>query len=233
METLAVVWAISHFHAYLYGHEVLVFTDHTAVKAILENPNSSGKHARWWTKVYGSGLAKIEIRYRPGKENLNADALSRIPFTSNDDDPSVPVLTIQVDEDISEQNISQLLQSPHCDTDAVATFSTHQRKDPDIQDIFKFLQEGILPDNNCKKQKLALQASLFTVLDGVLYYIDSRRNCERAVVPKHLREEIMKENHSGIMAGHYRLYNTPVRQWWWEGMYKDVTAFCKSCPSVP
>ena len=233
LETLAVVWAISHFHAYLYGHEVLVFTDHTAVKAILENPNSSGKHARWWTKVYGSGLAKIEIRYRPGKENLNADALSRIPFTSNDDDPSVPVLMIQVDEDISEQNISQLLQSPHCDTDTVATFSTHQRKDPDILDIFKFLQEGILPDNNCKKQKLALQASLFTVLDGVLYYIDSRRNCERAVVPKHLREEIMKENHSGIMAGHFsgnRLYNTLVRQWWWEGMYKDVTAFCKSCP---
>ena len=98
------------------------------------------------------------------------------------------------------KTFSQLLQSPHCDTDAVATFSTHQRKDPDIQDIFKFLQEGILPDNNCKKQKLALQASLFTVLDGVLYYIDSRRNCEHAVVPKHLREEIMKENHSGIMA---------------------------------
>ena len=38
LETLAVVWAMSHFHAYVYGNEVLVYTDHSAVKAILETP---------------------------------------------------------------------------------------------------------------------------------------------------------------------------------------------------
>lgn len=32
LETLAVVWAISHFNAYFYGHEVIFFTDHSAVK---------------------------------------------------------------------------------------------------------------------------------------------------------------------------------------------------------
>ena len=49
LETLAVVWAVSHFHAYLYGHDMHVFTDHSAVKAVLETPNHSGKHARWWS----------------------------------------------------------------------------------------------------------------------------------------------------------------------------------------
>ena len=34
LETLAVVWGISHFHAYLYGHDVTVCTDHSAVKAL-------------------------------------------------------------------------------------------------------------------------------------------------------------------------------------------------------
>lgn len=36
LETLAVVWAVSHFHAYLYGHNVHVFADHSVVKAVLE-----------------------------------------------------------------------------------------------------------------------------------------------------------------------------------------------------
>jgi len=56
-ETLAVVWVIiTHFHYYLYGHRVTVYTDHSAVKAVLETPNPSGKHARWWTRVYGRGV---------------------------------------------------------------------------------------------------------------------------------------------------------------------------------
>ena len=62
LESLTVVWAVNHFHAYLYGHDV-VFTDHSAVKAVLETPNPSGKHARWWSKVFGSGVRNINIVY--------------------------------------------------------------------------------------------------------------------------------------------------------------------------
>ena len=47
LETLAVVWAITHFHAYLYRLCVVVLADHAAVKSILEVPNSTGKHAQW------------------------------------------------------------------------------------------------------------------------------------------------------------------------------------------
>ena len=36
LETLAVVWAVSHFRCYLYGQEV-VYTDHSAVCIILSN----------------------------------------------------------------------------------------------------------------------------------------------------------------------------------------------------
>ena len=46
LETLAVVWAVQHYHAYLYGHEETVYTDHSAVKVVLETPSPSGKHAR-------------------------------------------------------------------------------------------------------------------------------------------------------------------------------------------
>ena len=73
------VWAIKHYRAYLYGHDVQVVTDHTAVKALLANLSPSGKHAWWWLQVYGSGIRKVDSVYRPGKENARADALSRNP----------------------------------------------------------------------------------------------------------------------------------------------------------
>ena len=59
LETLAVAWAVSHFRTYLYGQKVTIYTDHAAVKAVLQNPGASGRHARWWTKVYGSSIKEV------------------------------------------------------------------------------------------------------------------------------------------------------------------------------
>ena len=80
LETLAVVWAISHFHHHIYGHRVTVVTDHAAIKADLGATSSSAQHARWWNQVYGCGAQSIEIVYRTGKENTNADTLSQAPY---------------------------------------------------------------------------------------------------------------------------------------------------------
>ena len=79
LETLAVVWAITHFRYYLYGHIVTVITDHATVKAVVGAPNLTGQHARWWSKVYGSGIKLIDIVHRAGKESQHADALLRQP----------------------------------------------------------------------------------------------------------------------------------------------------------
>ena len=73
------VWAFTHFRAYLYGRHVTVYTDHAAVKATLGAPHLNGKHVRWWTKIYGSGIKSVDIRHQAGKQNTNADVLSRNP----------------------------------------------------------------------------------------------------------------------------------------------------------
>ena len=47
MERLRVVWAVKHFRHYIYGHHCKVYTDHEALKALLNTPQPSEKLERW------------------------------------------------------------------------------------------------------------------------------------------------------------------------------------------
>ena len=78
MEALGVVWAVKHFRHYIYGHHCMVFTDHEALKSLLNTPQLSGKLARW-----GMALQELDlqIEYRLGTANARADALSRYPVS--------------------------------------------------------------------------------------------------------------------------------------------------------
>ena len=44
LEALGVVWAVKHYRHY---HRCTVFTDHEALKSLLNTPQPSGKLARW------------------------------------------------------------------------------------------------------------------------------------------------------------------------------------------
>lgn len=77
LEALGVVWAVRHFRQYLYGHTRHVFTDHEALKSLLNSPHPSGKLARWGLSIQELDL---HIHYRPGRKNEKADALSRSPI---------------------------------------------------------------------------------------------------------------------------------------------------------
>lgn len=79
LETLAVVWGMSHFQLYVCNDSVTVYTDHSAVTAILDWPTLTGKHARWWSKVYAQGVRDVKITHRSWRSNMNADALSCNP----------------------------------------------------------------------------------------------------------------------------------------------------------
>jgi hypothetical protein len=74
-ECYAVVWGIRHFHKYLIDKKFKVITDHAALKGLMNNKIPKGRRGRWVMELQ---QYDFEIVHRPGKENKNADALSRM-----------------------------------------------------------------------------------------------------------------------------------------------------------
>jgi len=71
----AVVFALEKFRPYLLGVKVTVYSDHSALKHLLENKDSKPKLIRWMLLL---PEFQLEIRDKPGAKNLVVDHLSRL-----------------------------------------------------------------------------------------------------------------------------------------------------------
>lgn len=77
-ELLALVAALKHWEHYLRGRPFIVYTDHQSLIYIQTHKHLTGRLARWHNFMVDF---EFEVRYRPGKNNPVADALSRTPVT--------------------------------------------------------------------------------------------------------------------------------------------------------
>jgi len=81
LELAAVKWALDRFSLFLHGQPIVLYSDCSAVKGLLNKANISGVQARWKQCLTIHNIMKIV--HRPGTDNIVADALSRNP-TDND-----------------------------------------------------------------------------------------------------------------------------------------------------
>ena len=88
-ECLAVVFFTKHFRHYLYGRKFLVVTDHQALVWLHNTRDTSSRLLRWRLRLLDF---QYEIKYRQGKTNLNADALSRNPVELIPNVTSLPMI---------------------------------------------------------------------------------------------------------------------------------------------
>ena len=86
LEGLAVVSSILKFDAYLLPRPFILETDHRALLFLNSANQCNGRLARWALKLQPFTYS---IRYRPGKDHVNADTLSRLCFEG--DEISLPV----------------------------------------------------------------------------------------------------------------------------------------------
>ena len=163
LEALGIVWAVKHFHHYLYGHHCKVYIDHEPLIALLNTTHPSGKLARWGLTLQDVDLV---IQYRLGRKNAGADALSHLLVYQDDDgDFSSSVqqdlhanevsVTVAVMEDnaksgkrcseennINESTSSCCQQAQELNSEYM-NIRDHQQKDPELKLIMDLIRKVI------------------------------------------------------------------------------------------
>jgi hypothetical protein len=104
-ELIAIHWAIKHFRPYLYGYFFIIKSDHKPLIYLynLKDPSSKLTRLRLELSEYN-----FVIEHIPGKDNVVADALSRIHIkdiiNSNNTAKSINVITRSMSKNAQKQN---------------------------------------------------------------------------------------------------------------------------------
>jgi len=210
-EALALVVGIKGFQHYLYGRKFTVYTDHNAVRWLMNIKEPTGRLARWALVLQ---QYDFEIKHRAGKNNGNADALSRRPY----------------------QPILAALDCPGVQTDKIREL---QRRDPPLADIIEYLETERLPEGAAATKTLLNSIEdYFLDQEGILCHIYIPKNRRVAtpktqlVVPAPLRQEILIGGHDYPTAGHLGVNKTYEKlrdRYFWPKMFADIQHWVLSC----
>ncbi|GAU10375.1 hypothetical protein TSUD_419040, partial [Trifolium subterraneum] len=74
-EFFAITEAIAKFRHYLLGHKFIIRTDQKSLKSLMDQSLQTPEQQAWLHKFIGYDFT---IEYKPGKDNMAADALSRV-----------------------------------------------------------------------------------------------------------------------------------------------------------
>ena len=237
-EALAAVEAVQYFRPYLHnGNAFLLQTDHAALAHLL-SPSSELNNKRQERYVSILQGYNMDIKYRPGAANGNADALSRLRngvLTTVRDDTAAAAVT--------EGDDGDLATSSRWTADS---FSKAQRDDADLAPVMKYLQSGQLSGHTAE-QRAELLAQVkrgsYYLRHGLLYKTISgsrkqHHGDDLVVVPAALTDAVLADCHEATMGGGHvgfaRTYAKVKQRYHWANMYSDTLQWvlrCATCQS--
>ena len=144
-EFLALKWAISDkFRDYLLHSNFVVRTDNNPLTYILTSAKLDATGQRWVAEL---AQFNFSIVYRSGRENIDADILSRLPSSCNKEviSPEVVSALCHSPNQTAWVHALQLGNVPHLPCDSATTLSspdwkTEQRKDAAVSSIIHVLE---------------------------------------------------------------------------------------------
>ena len=80
------LYALDKFRAYLVGSDIVIFTDHSALKYLLTKQNAKARLIRWVLLLQEFNL---QIRDKKGVDNVVENHLSRLIIAHNTHNPPI------------------------------------------------------------------------------------------------------------------------------------------------
>lgn len=211
LEMLAVVHCIKTWRCYIEGKEVHVYTDHKPNTTFVSNPMLTRRQARWTEELQSYNL---QFHYKPGAQNVVADALSRYPVG-----PPAP-----------EDDVFQKQAGTERTLLGVITASTVTKRAKQLATADTFLDKvkrGYTQDSWFMDPA---NVKPFTTASGVYTFKHA------VVLPDYadLRQQVLAECHDAPYSAHPgrdKTLRLVQEIFWWPNMHKDVADYVKHCVS--
>ncbi|TWW67306.1 Retrovirus-related Pol polyprotein from transposon opus [Takifugu flavidus] len=210
LEFVALKWAMTEkFREYLLGHKCIVFTDNNPLSHLF-TAKLGATEQRWAAQL---AAFDFDIKYRSGRNNKNADALSRKHPVGPQD------LEVMVSGTSIPEPLQQALQGPSIGR-------------PHPSGGFDLL--GAEAASQHPGEEAHIQWGRLVERDGILFRKIFRPDGKEAVlqllVPSVLKHEVMAQVHQGH--GHQGVERTLEilrERCYWPDMSPDVTQWCREC----
>ena len=202
IEALAAVWAIKQSRNYLQGVHFELVTDHHSLCWILRAEDVSARISRWKLKT---AEYSYKIVYKSGKAHQDADALSRDPLPTYNQEP---------------EDTFDIFQISGCD------LSLMQKNDPWCSKLYDQVK--------AKAPPARLGGHLYEIIDNIVYrVIDiASQKFYQLCVPAELRKDILFSVHDDKTAAHLgiaKVYDKLRRRCYWPKMFNSVERYVNSC----
>uniref|UniRef100_A0A9J7ZJ87 Gypsy retrotransposon integrase-like protein 1 n=1 Tax=Cyprinus carpio carpio TaxID=630221 RepID=A0A9J7ZJ87_CYPCA len=226
LELLALKWAITEkFKDYLWGATINVFTDNSPL-VHLATANLGAVEQRWVNQLANY---KYTIKFRPGRTNKNADALSRLPGEGVD-----AVVRVVAEPADSAHPVEDIHQTSD-------RWYNCQFQDPGLQLLWTWKAANTLPPPHERRSAPQQVKRLLREWERIVIHGNQmQRRCTdprtgeiywQVLVPEQDAQELWQQYHESLgHQGAEKVWSVMRRRFYWPSMLKSMETWTATCP---